>query len=45
MEVLKDSTIQGIVSTIGGDDSIRMLLYLDYSVIRQNPKVFLGYSD
>jgi muramoyltetrapeptide carboxypeptidase LdcA involved in peptidoglycan recycling len=45
MEVLKDSTIQGIVSTIGGDDSIRMLPYLDYSVIRDNPKVFLGYSD
>ncbi len=45
IEVLKDPTIQGIVSTIGGDDSIRMLPFLDYSVIRQNPKVFLGYSD
>jgi muramoyltetrapeptide carboxypeptidase LdcA involved in peptidoglycan recycling len=45
MEVLKDPAIQGIVSTIGGDDSIRMLPFLDYSVIRQNPKVFIGYSD
>jgi muramoyltetrapeptide carboxypeptidase LdcA involved in peptidoglycan recycling len=45
MEVLKDPAIHGIISTIGGDDSIRMLPYLDYSVIRQNPKVFLGYSD
>jgi muramoyltetrapeptide carboxypeptidase LdcA involved in peptidoglycan recycling len=45
MEVLKDPTIQGIVSTIGGDDSIRMLPFLDFSVIRENPKVFLGYSD
>jgi len=45
MEVLKDPSIQGIVSTIGGDDSIRMLPFLDYSVIRQNPKVFIGYSD
>ncbi|HEY3936638.1 MAG TPA: S66 peptidase family protein [Bryobacteraceae bacterium] len=45
MEVLKDPTIHGIISTIGGDDSIRMLPYIDYSVIRQNPKVFLGYSD
>jgi muramoyltetrapeptide carboxypeptidase LdcA involved in peptidoglycan recycling len=34
-----------IVSTIGGDDSIRMLPFLEYSVIRQNPKVFMGYSD
>jgi muramoyltetrapeptide carboxypeptidase LdcA involved in peptidoglycan recycling len=45
MEVLKDPEIHGIVSTIGGDDSIRILPFLDYSVIRQNPKVFLGYSD
>jgi muramoyltetrapeptide carboxypeptidase LdcA involved in peptidoglycan recycling len=45
MEILKDPAIQGIVSTIGGDDSIRMLPFLDYSVIRQNPKVFMGYSD
>lgn len=45
MEVLKDPTIHGIVSTIGGDDSIRLLPFLDYSVIRENPKVFLGYSD
>ena len=45
IDVLKDPSIQGIISTIGGDDSIRMLPFLDYSVIRQNPKVFLGYSD
>src|ERR1700691_4620500 len=45
MEVLRDPSIQGIISTIGGDDSIRMLPFLDYSVIRENPKVFLGYSD
>ncbi len=45
MEVLQDPSIQGIISTIGGDDSIRMLPFLDYSVIPDNPKVFLGYSD
>src|SRR5437868_11617931 len=45
MEVVEDPTIHGIFSTIGGDDSIRMLPHLDYSVIRQNPKIFLGYSD
>ncbi|WP_396127127.1 LD-carboxypeptidase [Edaphobacter bradus] len=28
---LKDPAIQGIVSTIGGDDSNRMLPFLDYS--------------
>jgi muramoyltetrapeptide carboxypeptidase LdcA involved in peptidoglycan recycling len=45
VEVLRDPSIQGIVSTIGGDDSIRMLPFLDLSVIRENPKVFVGYSD
>jgi muramoyltetrapeptide carboxypeptidase LdcA involved in peptidoglycan recycling len=45
MEVLKDPSIQGIISTIGGDDSIRMLPFLDLSVIRDHPKIFLGYSD
>ena len=45
MGVLRDRSIQGIVSTIGGDDSIRMLPFLDLSVIRENPKVFVGYSD
>ena len=45
VEVLRDPSIHGIVSTIGGDDSIRILPFLDLSVIRENPKVFLGFSD
>ena len=45
MEVFADPSIKGIVSTIGGDDSIRILPFLDLTVIRENPKVFLGYSD
>jgi muramoyltetrapeptide carboxypeptidase LdcA involved in peptidoglycan recycling len=43
--VFADPSIAGIVSTIGGDDSIRMLPLLDLDVIRSNPKVVLGYSD
>jgi muramoyltetrapeptide carboxypeptidase LdcA involved in peptidoglycan recycling len=45
MAAFTDPSINGIVSTIGGDDSIRILPYLDLDVIRANPKVFLGYSD
>lgn len=45
MTAFSDPTIAGIVSTIGGDDSIRLLPYLDLDVIRSNPKVVLGYSD
>lgn len=42
---LTDPTIDGIVSTIGGDDSIRLLPLLDLDVIRAHPKVLIGYSD
>ena len=45
MEAFADPAIQGIISTIGGDDSIRLLPYIDLNVIRAHPKVFLGYSD
>lgn len=45
MECFLDDSIDGIVATIGGDDAIRLLPYLDLDVIRDNPKVFLGYSD
>jgi muramoyltetrapeptide carboxypeptidase LdcA involved in peptidoglycan recycling len=45
MEAFVDSSVQGIVSTIGGDDSIRLLPWIDPGVIAANPKVFLGYSD
>jgi muramoyltetrapeptide carboxypeptidase LdcA involved in peptidoglycan recycling len=45
MQALSDSSIHGIISNIGGDDSIRTLRHTDLSVIRSNPKVFMGYSD
>src|SRR5206468_8333677 len=45
METLSDPSIRALISTIGGDDSIRMLPFLDLSVIRAHPKIFLGYSD
>ena len=45
MEALSDSSIAGIVSNIGGSDSIRTLKHVDLGVIRAHPKVFMGYSD
>lgn len=45
MQAFADSSIKGIFATIGGDDSIRLLPFLDLNVIRNNPKIFLGYSD
>lgn len=45
MAAFEDPSIDGIVSSIGGEDSLRILPYLDLDVIRNNPKVFLGFSD
>ena len=45
MEAFTDSSIQAVISTIAGDDSIRILPYLDLDVLRAHPKVFMGYSD
>ena len=45
MDAFTDPSIKAIISTIGGDDSIRILPYLDLDVIRSNPKIFMGFSD
>lgn len=45
MAAFADPSIAGIVATIGGDDSIRTLPFVDLAVIAANPKVFLGFSD
>ena len=45
MTAFSDPGIRGIISTIGGDDSIRLLPHVDLTVLRENPKVFMGYSD
>jgi muramoyltetrapeptide carboxypeptidase LdcA involved in peptidoglycan recycling len=45
MQAFADPSIKGIFATIGGDDSIRLLPFLDLNVIKNNPKIFLGYSD
>jgi muramoyltetrapeptide carboxypeptidase LdcA involved in peptidoglycan recycling len=45
MNAFSDTSINGIIATIGGDDSIRLIPYLDLDIIQCNPKVFLGYSD
>lgn len=45
MGALKDPKINGIICMIGGSDTIHLLPYIDFNVIRDNPKVFIGYSD
>jgi len=40
-----DPSITAIISTIGGEDQIRVLPYLDRALIAAHPKPFFGYSD
>lgn len=41
----EDPEIKGIIASIGGNDSIRILEHLDVDLILDNPKLIMGYSD
>jgi len=45
MDAFEDKSIKGIFCAIGGDDSVRLLPYINYDIIKNNPKIFMGYSD
>ena len=45
MDAFLDNTVKGIICAIGGDDTIRLLPYINYEIIKNNPKIFMGYSD
>jgi muramoyltetrapeptide carboxypeptidase LdcA involved in peptidoglycan recycling len=45
MRAFADKSIAAVVASIGGDDAIRLIPHVDLAVIRDNPKIFLGYSD
>lgn len=42
---LSEPEVRGIISAIGGYESVRILPYLDRKALRQHPKIFLGFSD
>ena len=45
MDAFRDPEIRAVFCAIGGDDTIRLLPYIDFSVLRGNPKIFTGFSD
>ncbi|SFO02792.1 S66 family peptidase [Proteiniclasticum ruminis] len=45
MDAFKDPRVSAVFSAIGGDDTIRILPYVDFDVLRNHPKIFMGYSD
>lgn len=40
-----DPEIKAVMASIGGEDQIKVLRYLDPAVLQANPKAFFGYSD
>jgi muramoyltetrapeptide carboxypeptidase LdcA involved in peptidoglycan recycling len=45
MAAFADPTIAGILATVGGDDQLTVLPFLDPDVVAAHPKPFAGYSD
>ena len=45
MDAFRDDSIRAVISSIGGDDTIRLLPYIDFDVLRAHPKIFTGFSD
>lgn len=41
----KDKNVKAVISIIGGFNSNQLLKYIDWNLIRKNPKIFCGYSD
>ena len=44
-EAFADKTVKAIFTAIWGFNANQLLQYLDYDLIKQNPKILCGYSD
>ena len=44
-QAFQDQNVKAILTVIGGFNSNQILSYLDYDLIRDNPKILCGYSD
>lgn len=44
-EAFLDKNVKAIITVIGGFNSNQLLKYINWDLIKNNPKIFLGYSD
>ena len=44
-EAFRDKNVKAILTVIGGFNSNQILDYIDYDAIKENPKIFCGFSD
>jgi len=45
MWAFENQEIRAVIANIGGNDSIKIIPYINPSCISNNPKIFIGYSD
>lgn len=45
MAAFVDPSIRAVLASIGGDDQITVLPYLDAELVKAKPKAFIGFSD
>lgn len=44
-EAFSDKNVKAVITVIGGFNCNQLLRYLDWELIKRNPKIFCGYSD
>lgn len=44
-DAFKDKSIKAVITVIGGFNSNQLLRCIDWNLIKNNPKIFCGYSD
>ncbi len=44
-EAFRDKNVKAILTVIGGFNSNQLLDHIDYEAIKENPKIFCGFSD
>ncbi len=45
IDAYKDKNVKAIFTAIGGFNVNQILSYIDYNIIKENPKIICGYSD
>jgi muramoyltetrapeptide carboxypeptidase LdcA involved in peptidoglycan recycling len=44
-DAFRDPEVKAVTSVIGGFNSNQLLRYIDWNILKENPKIFCGYSD
>ncbi len=44
-DAIRDPQIKAVICCIGGNETIRIMPYVDFEALKNNPKIFSGYSD